>query len=77
MTQLNAMVQITKQLAWISSLDPSGHSNYPFAHIYQLHIDCWKYPHGDFYFYLFSMRFKKIKGEHTIHPVEPTIANTK
>ena len=38
-TLLNAMIQITKLLAWVSNIDPSGHFDYPYACIYQLIIE--------------------------------------
>ena len=36
---LHAMVQKTKPLAWVSSLDPSVHFEYSYAHIYELNVE--------------------------------------
>ena len=64
------MVQITKLLAFISSIDPSGHFYYIsiYDHFYQLNVEYFvvEIHHGDFlYFYFTSKVAAKITSHDT------------
>ena len=57
------MIQITKLLAWVSNIDPSGHFDYPYACIYQLHIEDFvaEIHHGDFLIFLLTSKTERKK----------------
>ena len=69
----------TKPLAWVSTADPIGHFDYPYAHIHQLNVEKFviEINHGDFLIFLFilktakgSNKLQKAKGSfHTVHRV--------
>ena len=52
----------TKPLAWVSTVDPSGHFDYSHAHIYQSNIDDYfvaESPTMVIFSLIFFKRFKK------------------
>ena len=57
-------------MAWVSSIDPSGHFDYSYAHIYQLNIEDFvvEIHHGDFFIFHFTCKTAKSRV-HTVHRV--------
>ena len=54
-------IQKTKPLAWLSTLDPSGHFDYSYACIYQLNIEDFvvEINHGDILYFPFCLNSAK------------------
>ena len=70
--ECHIMVQITKPLAWVSSVDLSGHFDYPCAHFYQLNVEDFvvEIHHGDFFLFFISCQKQQKITSHAIHPVK-------
>ena len=51
----------TKPLAWLSTVDPSGHFDYPYARIYQLNVEDFvvEIHHGDILYFPFCLNSEK------------------